>query len=84
MHVGSIREAINAVPFRPFHLRLVDGRELKVRNRDFVLLSNRHLIVVDELDESIKWVEPMLVISLDFIETPPAPPNPLANGPTPP
>ena len=48
MHVDIIREALHKQPFQPFTLRLADGRTLPVPHRDFVAVSNRRVVVIDE------------------------------------
>jgi len=53
-------------PFRPFIFRLADGRELFVPHRDFVAVSNRQMIVVNSHDESVSWLEPLLIVSIEY------------------
>ena len=46
MDVTAVREAIHAQPFRPFTLRLADGRELLIPHPDFVAVSARRVAVI--------------------------------------
>ena len=39
MMADSIREALDASPFRPFVVRLANGREYKVKHPDYAMLS---------------------------------------------
>lgn len=69
MNVDVIREALRKQPFRPFAFRLADGRELSVSHPDFVALSPRQVIVVHPQDESVSWLEPLLIVSLEYAGT---------------
>jgi len=80
MHTRSIREALRAQPFHPFVVKLVDGRQLQVRHPEFVAMSDRHLIHINEETDAITWIEPVLVLTFDFLETPPQATH---NGPPP-
>jgi urease accessory protein UreE len=66
MHVDLIREALHKQPFQEFTFRLTDGRALFVRHPDFVAVSNRQVIVVNAQDESVSWIEPLLIISIEY------------------
>jgi hypothetical protein len=48
----SVRDALHQEPFRPFELRLVDGRSFVVRHPDFVALPpsprKRDVVFYDE------------------------------------
>jgi hypothetical protein len=65
MELNAIREALHRQPFRPFSLRLADGRELFVPHPDFVALSPRRVIVINSQDESHSILEPLLIVSLE-------------------
>jgi hypothetical protein len=66
MHVDLIREALHKQPFRPFTFRLTDGHELPIVHPDFVAVSQRQVIVVNPQDESVIWLEPLLIVSIDY------------------
>jgi hypothetical protein len=66
MNVDVIREALRKQPFRPFTFRLAAGRELSVSHPDFVAVSPRQVIVVNPQDESASWLEPLLIVSLEY------------------
>ena len=68
MNIAGVREALHHEPFRPFVVRLADGRSLEVPHPDFVALTPRHVIVGAE-DDSWCAVEPLLIVSLDYLPT---------------
>jgi hypothetical protein len=76
MHVDLVRDALHRVPFQEFTMRLADGRSLLVRHPDFVAVSKRHIIVVNAQDDSVSWIEPLLIVSIDYMETPGQAPKP--------
>src|SRR4029077_1141511 len=65
MEINAIREALHRQPFRPFSLRLADGRELFVPHPDFVALSPRRVVVINHDDESTAILEPLLIVSVE-------------------
>lgn len=70
MQTEAIREALHKQPFRPFTLRLADGRELPVPHPDFVAILGRTVVVASpRLDDSYSVVEPLLVVSIDYAGT---------------
>jgi len=67
MHIDAIREALHKRPFRPFTIRLANGRELPVPHPDFVAITGRTMVVVSpRLDDSFSVVDPLLMASLEF------------------
>jgi hypothetical protein len=76
MQRDAIREALHKQPFRPFTLRLADGRGLPVSHPDFVAILGRTAVVASpHLDESYAVVEPLLIVSVEY--------NGAANQPAP-
>ena len=71
MDLAGIRDAIHREPFRPFSLRLADGRCLPVRHPEFVAVGRRRAIVIAD-DDSWSVLEPLLVVSLDYEGSSPA------------
>ena len=67
MEVNVVREARHRQPFRPFSLRLADGRELQVPHPDFVAVSPRRVIVINPQDESHSILEPLLIVSVEYV-----------------
>ena len=66
MEVNALRDVLHNQPFKPFSLRLADGRELQVPHPDFVAVSSRRVIVINSQDESLSILEPLLVVSIEF------------------
>ena len=80
MHVEVIRDALHQQPFQPFLLRLADGRSVYVAHPDFVAVSPRRVYVVNPVDESSSWLEPLLIVSIEFVGAAKASPAPDGNG----
>ena len=78
MSTEELRDAITAVPFKPFVLHVADGRSIPVIGRDFILLSPRGRTVnVYQPDERADRVDMLLVTGLSFAAPPAAaPPHP--------
>ena len=66
MDLAGIREIVKREPFRPFILRLADGRSLTVRHPDFVAFTPRLLFVGFE-DNTWSVIEPLLIVSVDSL-----------------
>jgi hypothetical protein len=69
MNLESIRSALHAQPFWPFELCLADGRRVPVTHPEFVPMTNRIVMVLDE-NSYFKVIEPLLIVSLDPIPAP--------------
>jgi hypothetical protein len=67
MHVDLVRDALHKQPFQPFLLRLADGRSVYVAHPDFVAVSPRQVHVISPVDESVSWLEPLLIVSIEFV-----------------
>ena len=77
MHVDLVRDALHRRPFQPFILRLADGRSVYVAAPGFRAPSHPvGYIVINPADESVSWLEPVLIVSIDFVgaAAPSAPP----------
>ena len=68
MNLAGIREAMSRQPFRPFELRLADGRAVLVRHPDFIATDsgNRQLVVFVQPEDKMMIIEPLLIVSMDF------------------
>lgn len=66
MDVKALRDIIHQQPFKPFLLRLADGRVLEVRHRDFIATSTRTVVVIDAKDDTLSILEPLLIVSLEM------------------
>ena len=67
MTIETLDRAHKARPFRPFHFRLADGRELPVPHPEFLAFNGkgRTAVVTDE-GEGFEVVDLLLVVSLSF------------------
>ena len=67
MDVRIIRDAMRAQPFRPFSLRLADGRELTVPHPDFISVApdGWSIVVWSKQEPWISTLEPALIVSLE-------------------
>jgi hypothetical protein len=66
MDTNHIRDAVRQQPFRPFTMRMNDGREFHVTHPECLAVSTRLVILIDPATEAILWFEPMLIASLHF------------------
>lgn len=66
MHVEKIRELLKAAPFKPFTLRLVDGRKIHVKHPDFASLPPGHRTIYLFDDEAgVEMIDMPLILSLE-------------------
>ena len=67
MTIESLDRACKASPFRPFALRLADGRSVSVPHPEFLSFNpkGRTAVVMDERD-GFEVVDLLLVVSLSF------------------
>lgn len=66
MDTEVIREAILERPFKPFTLKLTDGRELLVRHPEFAAVAKRRVVYINHENEAVSILEPLLILSLEF------------------
>ena len=65
MTIEQLRNAHHAHPFRPFTIRLADGRAYEVPHPDFLSYSpSGRTIIVHNLDESYGVLDLLLVTDL--------------------
>ncbi len=67
MEINALRDALHRQPFRPFSLRLADGRDLFVSHPDFVAVSPRRVVVINHQDESHTILEPLSNVSVEYM-----------------
>jgi hypothetical protein len=67
MDLAVIREALRTRPFQPFHLLLVDGRQLHVPRLDLVAVApkGRRVVMFNTTDDTMATLEPLLILSLE-------------------
>jgi hypothetical protein len=78
---NQVREAVKAQPFRPFLLRLADGRSHRVDHPEFALLSpdGMELLFVAD-DEGIHQIYTPLIVEIEMPSTKPAESKSGGNG----
>jgi hypothetical protein len=65
MDLNGLRETLSRQPFEPFSIRLADGRSVPVRHPDFLAVGKRRAVLIQD-DDSFLWLEPLLVVSIDW------------------
>ena len=63
---ARVRALLRAVPFRPFTIRMADGREYPVEHPDFVLASSTEVpqIILEEASGEVHFLSVRLVASI--------------------
>jgi hypothetical protein len=64
---ARIRQLLQATPFRPFVIRMADGREYPIEHPDFVLASATDVpqITIEEPDGRQHYLSALLVTSIE-------------------
>lgn len=67
----AIKQQVDANPFRPFTLRLTDGRSCEVPARDFVSLSpsGRTLVVYTPDGEGVRLLDVALITEIETTDS---------------
>ena len=65
MDLNGLREALLRRPFEPFAIRLADGRSVGVSHPEVLAVGQRRAVLIQE-DDSCLWIEPLLVVSIDW------------------
>ena len=78
MRIQELKKAKDQRPFRPFLIRMADGRELEVRHPDAVAWGHGDSRMLTYISPTDDWelIDIMLVTSLGL----PAPAQPKAGG----
>ena len=65
MTADELRKAYRAQPFRPFMLRVADGREYEVRHPELMAISPRgRTVVVVAPDETADLIDTLMINSI--------------------
>jgi hypothetical protein len=64
LNMKTIRERLHKVPFKPFEMRLTDGRRIPIVHPDFVALGGSVVAIMDE-EDGLQEVDALHVVSLD-------------------
>ena len=63
MVIEQIKEHLEP-SFRPFAIRVSDGRRFPVPHRDFIALTSRTIVIIDDKDVS-HTISPLHVVSIE-------------------
>ena len=80
MDTNTIREAIRRQPFKPFTLRMTDGREYFIPHPEYVAVSRRVVMVIHSVTEAGIYLEPVLIASLQYDGEMPKPATDASSG----
>ena len=75
MDTDAMRKVLKQEPFRPFMLRMNDGREYPVVHPEWLMVSPENVVYVDSSTENVIHLEPMLIASIQ-VSKPKNPPKP--------
>jgi hypothetical protein len=66
---ARIRELLQATPFRPFIIRLADGREYRIDHPDFVLAASSDVpqITIEEQSGRIHLLSVLLITNVELV-----------------
>ena len=83
MTIDQLRAVLQAQPFRPFALRMADGRSLAIADPDFLSTSpSGRTVIAYRSDDSFSIVDLLLVNELDVQAPANKPGDPGPNGPS--
>jgi hypothetical protein len=65
---ARVRELLKAVPFRPFTIKMADGREYRIEHPDFVLAAATEIpqIIIEERDGRTHFLSALLISSVEL------------------
>jgi hypothetical protein len=67
MTIETVQRLYDAQPFRPFSVRLADGRSLRVAHREFLAIEPRgRTVIVSQPNGTVNFVDIMLVTDLEL------------------
>ena len=72
MELSALREAKQTYPFKPFQLRLADGRGFFVHHPDYMAVpdTGRRVLVFGKDEKDCEIIDPLLVVSISYGEGP--------------
>jgi hypothetical protein len=64
-----IREFLHATPFRPFIIRMANGREHRIDHPDFVLASSEApQVIIEAVDGEVTYLSVLLITSVEHVQ----------------
>jgi hypothetical protein len=72
----QVRTAMRAQPFRPFAIKLADGRQFRIDHPEFIAVSpnGREMVIYD--DEGMSLIEMLMVVEVRMTRSPEQAPEP--------
>ncbi len=67
MNISIVQDALRTEPFRPFVIRVADGRAFSVPHPDFVAASPRQVVLISPENEALSVLDPLTIVSLDQV-----------------
>lgn len=64
LNLKTVRERLSKTPFKPFYIRLTEGRKVYVKHPDFVSVGGS-VVAIISLDDSIQQIDSLHIVSLD-------------------
>ena len=66
---ARVRSLLDATPFRPFIIRITDGREYRIEHSDFVLAAASDVpqITIEEPDGRQHYLSVLLITSIEHV-----------------
>ncbi|HUS33725.1 MAG TPA: hypothetical protein VM680_00080 [Verrucomicrobiae bacterium] len=66
---AKIRELLHSVPFRPFIIRMADGRQYRIDHPDFVLAAATDVpqVTIEESDGKTHFFSALLISSVELV-----------------
>jgi hypothetical protein len=82
MTIDRLKEARDAVPFRPFVIRLSDGRKVRVGRNDALWFppKSRRTVILAQAGKESSPLDPRMITSLRFTDGKKAPTKPRRRG----
>ena len=66
LNVKTIRDRLFQAPFKPFVIRLTDGRKILVDHPEFVAVGGSVVLVTD-LEDNVRRLDSLHIVSLDDV-----------------
>jgi hypothetical protein len=64
MDATAIRKFVFSAPFRPFTLKMNDGREFYIRHPELISVAPNYVFLVDDQTDRGIFLEPALIASM--------------------
>ena len=65
MEIEGLREAVRRQPFKPFTLRLSDGRAMPAPHPEFLAIGP-NVVILAQQNDSWMEIDPFMIVSLGY------------------